>query len=212
MPAGGQMNLRFNAAVAFAAWVAASLLPVQAQVGGNLEAGKAKAATCASCHGVDGNGGADPTWPKLAGQIPEYIVEQLRLFKTGARKNPIMNGMAAPLSAQDMKDLAAYYAAQKPKPGAAANKQLALAGQKIYRGGIVATAVPACMSCHGPSGHGIPPRFPRLGSQSAPYAEKQLLDYEAGRRKDNDDIMTRIAARMTDAQIKAVSEYLAGLH
>jgi cytochrome c553 len=206
------MHLRVYALALFAAWSAMWLPPLQAQVGGNPEAGKAKAVPCAGCHGLDGNGGADPTWPKLAGQVPEYMVEQLKLFKAGARKNPVMNGMAAPLSEQDIKDLAAYYANQAPKPGAAANKELALTGQKIYRGGIVQTAVPACMSCHGPSGRGIPPRFPRLSSQSVAYTEKQLLDYKAGRRTDNDDVMTRIASRMTDAQIKAVSEYLAGLH
>ncbi len=204
------MRLRFYAAAGLAAWVAGS--PLQADVGGNPQAGKAKAAACAGCHGLDGNGGADPTWPKLAAQVPEYLFEQLRLFKSGTRKNPIMSGMVAPLSEQDMRDLAAYYATLPPKPGAATNKELALVGQRIYRGGIVQTSVPACMSCHGPSGHGIPPRFPRVSSQSAAYAEKQLLGYKAGWRKDNGDIMTRIAGRMTDAQIKAVSEYLAGLH
>lgn len=206
------MYSRVYALALFAVWSVLWLSPVQAQVGGSPEAGKAKAAPCAGCHGIDGNGGADPTWPKLAGQIPEYLVEQLKLFKSGARKNPVMNGIAAPLSEEDIQDLAAYYASQELRPGAAASKELALAGQKIYRGGIVKSAVPACMSCHGPSGRGIPPRFPRLNSQSAAYAEKQLLDYKAGRRTDNDDIMTRIASRMTDAQIKAVSEYLAGLH
>lgn len=206
------MHRRFYAAVALAAWVAAFLFPAHAEVGGDPQAGKAKAAACASCHGTDGNGGADPTWPKLAGQIPEYLLEQLRLFKSGARKNPVMNGIAAPLSDQDMKDLAAYYAGLERKPSAAANKELALAGQKIYRGGIIDTGVPACMSCHGPSGRGIPPRFPRLSGQNAAYAEKQLLDYRAGQRKDNDDIMTRIASRMTEAQIDAVAQYLAGLH
>lgn len=186
--------------------------PVQAQLGGKAEAGKAKATTCAGCHGVDGNGGADPTWPKLAGQVPEYVYAQLKAFKSGARKNAIMSGMAAPLSDQDMKDLAAYYASQPLKPGAAANKELALAGQKIFRGGLAETAVPACMSCHGPAGQGIPPRFPRLNSQTAAYTEKQMRDFKAGERKDNDDIMARLTSRMTDAQIKAVAEYAAGLH
>ena len=203
------MLLRVFAVAVLAALV--SLPTVQAQVGGNAEAGKAKAGTCAGCHGVDGNGGADPTWPKLAGQVPEYLFEQLKLFKSGARKNPVMNGMAAPLSEQDMKDLAAFYAGQELKPGAAASKELALAGQKIYRAGIAETAVPACIACHGPAGHGLPPRFPRLNSQSAAYTAKQMLDFKAGQRVDNDNVMVRVAARMTDEQIKAVAEYLAGL-
>lgn len=183
-----------------------------AETGGDPQAGEAKSAPCAGCHGVEGNGGADPAWPKLASQIPEYIVEQLQLFKSGERKNPLMNAQAAPLSEEDMWDLAAYYARQELEPGAAADAELALAGQRIYRGGIREANVPACMSCHGPSGHGIPPRFPRLNSQKAAYIEKQMLDFKAGRRQDNDDIMTRIAGRMSDAQIEAVSEYLAGLH
>ncbi|HEX7043727.1 MAG TPA: c-type cytochrome [Burkholderiales bacterium] len=206
------MHFPVRATALVAAWLIVSALPASAQTGGDPQAGKAKAAPCASCHGADGNGGADPTWPKLAGQVPEYLVEQLQAFKSGARKDPLMSGMAAPLAEQDMHDLAAYYATLPIQPGAASNEELALAGQRIYRGGIVETGVPACMSCHGPSGHGIPPRFPRVNSQKAAYAEKQLLAYKAGRRQDNDGIMTRIAARMSDEQIRAVSEYLAGLH
>lgn len=199
-------------AVLVLAGVVLSVSLARAQVAGDAEAGKAKATPCAACHGITGNGGGDPTWPKLAGQVPAYLVEQLKLFKTGERKNPLMNAQAAPLSEQDMRDLAAFYAAQELEPGAAGDKELALAGQEIYRGGVREQNVPACMSCHGPSGHGIPPRFPRVNSQKAAYTEKQMLDFKTGRRQDNDNIMSPIASRMSEAQIRAVAEYLAGLH
>jgi cytochrome c553 len=207
------MQRRVSALAFVAALAALFLAPVRAQEEGRPEVGKTKAAVCAGCHGIDGNGGADPTWPKLAGQAQAYLYEQLQAFKSGARKNnPVMTGMAAPLSEQDMRDLAAYYASLPHKPGAATNKELALAGQRIYRGGIGENGVAACMSCHGPAGHGIPPRFPRVDGQPTAYTEKQLLDFKAGRRADNDKIMTQLAGRMSDAQIKAVSEYLAGLY
>jgi len=185
--------------------------PVQA-ANGNVAAGKEKAVVCAGCHGADGNGGADPLWPKLAGQDASYIAKQLSDFKSGARKDPIMTGMAAPLSAADVKNLAAYFASLKAKPGAASNAELALEGGKIYRGGNAKTGVSACMSCHGPAGHGIPPRFPKVSGQNAPYTQKQLLAFKAGTRANDGDIMTRIAFRMSEQEIKAVSEYMAGLH
>lgn len=180
--------------------------------GGNVAAGKAKTAACVACHGVDGNGGADPAWPKLAGQSSEYLVKQLNDFKTGARKNPVMNGMAAALSPKDMQNIGAYYAAQAIKPGAAGSKELAQQGERIYRGGNAKMGVSACMSCHGPSGHGIPPRFPRVSAQTAAYTERQLLDFKSNRRSNDDGIMTRISFRMSESEIKAVSEYMAGLH
>lgn len=202
----------FSVIVANVVVVASAAAAAPAAEGGDAAAGKAKAAACVACHGVDGNGGADPTWPKLAGQIPEYLVKQLNDFKTGARKNPIMNGLAAGLSPKDMQNLAAYYSAQKIKPGAAGSKELALQGERIYRGGNAKMGVSACMSCHGPSGHGIPPRFPRVSGQTAAYTERQLLDFKSSRRANDDGIMTRIAFRMSEAEIKAVSEYMAGLH
>ncbi|BAU50403.1 cytochrome C [Sulfurifustis variabilis] len=201
-----RISVFFGVAFALAAGIA------QAKFEGDVAAGKAKAGACAACHGVDGNGGADPSWPKLAGQIPEYLVKQLADFKSGKRTDPLMSGMAAPLSEKDMKDLAAYYAAQKIKPGAAANKELAEKGERIYRGGNAKTGVSACMSCHGPSGHGIPPRFPRVTGQTASYTEKQLLAFKSSKRSNDDEMMTRIAFRMSEAEIKAVSEYMAGLH
>jgi cytochrome c553 len=188
-----------------------SLAPVHA-ADGNIAAGQAKAAMCAACHGADGNGGADPTWPKLAGQDADYIAKQLADFKTGRRKNPIMSGMAAPLSTADMKNLGAYFASLKTKPGAAKDAQLAKLGEKIYRGGNAKTGVSACMSCHGPSGHGIPPRFPKVSGQNAAYTQNQLLAFKAGTRTNDSEIMTRIAFRMSEQEIKAVTEYMAGLH
>lgn len=185
--------------------------PVQA-ANGNVAAGKEKAVVCAGCHGADGNGGADPSWPKLAGQDASYIAKQLSDFKSGARKDPIMTGMAAPLSATDVKNLAAYFASLKTKPGAASNAELAKEGGKVYRGGNAKTGVSACMSCHGPSGHGIPPRFPKVSGQNAAYTQKQLLAFKAGTRTNDGDIMTRIAFRMSEQEIKAVAEYMAGLH
>lgn len=179
----------------------------------DIDAGKAKATqVCAACHGVDGNGGADPSWPKLAGQEQDYLVIQLENFKGGERKNPIMAGIAAGLSVHDMRNVAAYYADLNIKPDTAASAELARRGEKIYRGGNAKTGVSACMSCHSPSGHGIPPHFPRVSGQYAAYTEKQLLAFKSSGRPSYNDIMTRIAFRMSEAEIKAVSEYMAGLH
>lgn len=193
-------------------FITALLALPAAAASGNPAKGQAKAAACAGCHGADGNGGADPTWPKLAGQDADYTAKQLADFKSGARKDPIMAGMAAPLSAQDMKDIGAYYAGLKPRAGAARDAALAKAGEKIYRGGNAKMGVTACTSCHGPSGHGIPPRYPRVSGQGAAYTAKQLLAFKTGARANDGDTMTRIAFRMSEHEIKAVSEYMAGLH
>lgn len=183
-----------------------------AQGGGDAGRGKAKAAPCAQCHGVDGGGAGNPAWPKLAGQFPEYLVEQLEAFKSGGRKDPLMTPQAAKLSEQDMWDLAAYFASQPLKQGAAGTKELALRGGRLYRGGNAQVGVPACMSCHGPAGHGVPPHFPRVSGQNSGYVAKQLADFKNDQRVDEHGTMNPIAARMTEAEIKAVSEYIAGLH
>jgi len=193
-------------------FIAALFALPAAAASGNPAKGQAKAAACAGCHGADGNGGADPVWPKLAGQEADYLAKQLADFKSGARKDPIMAGMSAPLSAQDMKDIGAYYASLKRKAGAARDAALAKAGEKIYRGGNAKMGVAACMSCHGPSGHGIPPRYPRVSGQTSAYAEKQMLAFKIGARSNDGDIMTRIAFRMSEHEIKAVADYMAGLH
>lgn len=195
----------------FGLLVVAVALPASAAPGSPAR-GQTKAGACAGCHGADGNGGADPAWPKLAGQDADYVAKQLADFKAGKRKDPIMAGMAAPFSAQDMKDIGAYYASLKPKPGAARSAELAKLGEKLYRGGNAKTGVSACMSCHGPSGHGIPPRFPRVSGQSAAYTEKQMLAFKSGARNNDADTMTRIAFRMSEQEIKAVADYMAGLH
>lgn len=204
------MKNMLSVATAMSLWLV-MIAPAQA-ANGNVAAGQAKAAVCAGCHGADGNGGADPLWPKLAGQDPDYIAKQLADFKSGARQDPIMAGMAAALSAADMKNIGAYYGSLKAKPGAARDAQLAKQGEKVYRGGDAKMGVSACMSCHGPSGHGIPPRFPKVSGQNAAYTRKQMLAFKSGSRANDGETMTRIAFRMSEQEIKAVSEYMAGLH
>ena len=164
---------------------------------------------CAACHSNDGSRGS-PANPILQGQHPEYLVKQLTEFKAGKRDNAVMKAMATPLSETDMRNVAAFYASKQPKPGFAKNKELALAGEKIYRGGAADRSIPACAGCHGPSGAGIPSRYPRLSGQHADYVEAQLLAFRGGVRKNN-AVMTAIAAKMNDREIKAVSDYAAGL-
>ncbi len=183
-----------------------------AQAAGDAEAGKTKAAACAACHGADGNSMV-PTFPKLAGQHESYLTKQLADFKSGARTDPTMTGMAMPLSDQDMADLAAYFASQKVAIGSA-NAEKAVLGKKIYLGGDKAKGISACMACHGPSGAGNPgAKFPALQGQQSMYTVKQLQDFRSGARaNDTAKIMPSIAARMSDAEIEAVAEYIAGLH
>lgn len=166
---------------------------------------------CAGCHSADGNSMAAAN-PNLAGLNSAYIYKQLEEFKSGARKNAIMSGMVAGLSQQDMLNLAAYYSAQQPKPGTAKDKQLALIGQKIYRGGVLGAGVPACASCHGAQGKGIPTQFPRLAGQHSEYIYIQLNAFRVGERaNDGAKMMRSIAAKMTDADMKAVAAYIQGL-
>lgn len=192
--------------------VAASVLAAPAAMAANIEAGKAKSAVCAGCHGADGNGGADPTWPKLAGQDASYLAKQLKDFKSGARKDPIMAGMVAGLSNADMANIGAYYASLKATAGAARSAELAKQGERIYRGGIANRGVAACMSCHGPSGAGIPPHFPRVAGQKAAYTKKQMLAFKVGTRTNDNKVMTLIAFKLSEGEIDALSEYMAGLH
>lgn len=181
--------------------------------GPDLAAGqKIAAQVCAACHGANGHSTA-PANPHLAGQHAEYLYKQLVDYKNNKdRKNAVMMSMAQPLSPADMRNVAAHYAAQKPKPGAATNKDLVALGQKIYRGGNQATGVPACSGCHGPSGAGIPAQYPRLAGQFAEYTAAQLRAFRSMERaNDPNQMMRGAAARMTDQEIAAVSEYLAGL-
>ncbi|MFN4266161.1 MAG: c-type cytochrome [Aquabacterium sp.] len=176
----------------------------------DLAAGEAKVtAVCAACHTADGSRGA-PTNPILQGQHPEYIVKQLTEFKEGKRKNAVMNGMAAALTPEDMKNVAAFYATKKAKEGAAKNKDLVALGEKIYRGGIAKKTVPACAGCHSPNGAGMPAQYPRLAGQHADYTKAQLVAFRQGERTNNAQ-MTTIAANLSDKEIEALADYIAGL-
>lgn len=182
----------------------------QAPVKPDLAKGEAKfAAVCAACHGADGNSGT-PANPKLAGQHPAYLVKQLQDFKSGKRASAEMKGFASVLSDEDMKNIGAWLAAQKAKPGSAKDKDLVLLGESIYRGGIPGRQIAACAGCHSPNGAGIPAQYPRLSGQHADYSEKQLKTFRDGKRK-NSVQMTQVAAKMNDQEIQAVSDYIAGL-
>lgn len=171
---------------------------------------------CAACHAADGNSPAAAN-PKLAGQIPEYLHRQLTNFKPqggkkAERENAVMAGMVAALSADDMRNVAAYYASQKLKPAAAKDKELAALGQKLYRGGNPAAGLPACAGCHGPAGAGMPAQYPRLAGQFAEYIDAQLKAFRSGARaNDPNGMMRGVAAKMSDREIQAVAEYAAGL-
>lgn len=164
---------------------------------------------CASCHGAVGNSNI-PLNPKLAQQHPEYLVKQLQEFKSGKRENALMKGMAAALSDDDMRNIAFWLAGKKGSLGLAREKELVRLGERIYRGGIADRQIAACAACHSPNGAGIPAQFPRLSGQHAPYTAAQLEAFRSGARK-NAPMMTSIAAYMTDIEIKAVSDYIAGL-
>jgi cytochrome c553 len=171
---------------------------------------------CGACHAADGNSPAAAN-PKLAGQFPEYLRKQLANFKAAEgkkaeRENAVMAGMVANLSDEDMRNVAAYYASQKLKPETAKSKELAARGQKFYRGGNLANGVAACAGCHGPDGAGIPGQYPRISGQFAAYLEAQLLAFKSGTRaNDPNGMMRAVAARMSEAEIKAVAEYASGL-
>ena len=203
------MKNRFVFAAIFSLSAALAAAPVAAA--GNAAAGKAKSASCAGCHGMDGNS-ANGDWPKLAGQHEKYLAKQLKEFKAGDRKNAMMSGQVAGLSEQDMEDLAAFFASQTLK-GGKADPGLVDAGEKLFRGGNATTAVAACMACHGPNGAGNPQaNFPALAGQHAAYTVIQLKAFRAGERaNDAGKMMQNIAARMTDAEMQAVASYIEGL-
>ncbi|MDI9332826.1 MAG: c-type cytochrome [Cytophagales bacterium] len=176
----------------------------------DLNAGSAKfAAACAACHNADGNS-AIPANPKLAGQHPEYILAQLQAFKSGKRPSSMMNGMVAGLTDEDMRNIAYWVAAQKPKAGFAKNADLVKLGEKIYKGGIADRQVPACAGCHSPTGAGIPSQYPRLSGQHADYVATQLTAFRDGTRKNNAS-MSQVVAKLNDKEIKALADYIAGL-
>ena len=172
--------------------------------------------SCAACHAADGNSQIAAN-PKLAGQIPEYLYKQLTNFKAAAgkkaeRDNAVMAGMVASLSPEDMRNLSAYYAGQAAKAGAAKSKDLVALGQRIYRGGIASEGIAACASCHGPNGAGMPAQYPRLSGQHAEYIEAQLKAFRSGARANDPNASMRgVAGRLSDREIEAVADYIAGL-
>ena len=178
---------------------------------GSAEKGESKSTACIACHGPGGNS-VNPEWPSLAGQGQAYIHKQLQAFKGGARKNPLMTPMAMGLSEEDMADLGAYFAGQKPTGLEADPGKLAI-GQRVYRSGDPKNGVPACAACHGPAGDGnAPAAYPALRGQYATYVAAQLRNYRAGTRQtDSGQMMRTVASTMTDEQIDAVASYVQGL-
>ncbi len=184
---------------------------------GSAEAGATKIVTCSACHGPTGNS-PNPEWPNLAGQHHEYIAEQLALLKSGARIAPVMNPMAATLSPQDMADVAAYFEKQA-LTGLEADAKLAEAGEKLYRGGDAARGIPACLACHGPNGRGNgPARWPQIRAQQPAYVSNQLHAYAAKTRyaagatlPPGVEMMTDVASRLSEDDIKSLTAYRQGL-
>lgn len=207
-------------------WVLGALAAccaLPAGAAGNAEAGKAKAAACMACHGPDGNSLAD-MWPKIAGQLPEYLRKQLHDFKAGRRQNEQMSPMAQPLSDQDIEDLAAFFASQKPSAAQPTRKELLAAGERLYlKGKGRPDVVPACVGCHGLNGSGkrdwsqtmtvVPTTLaPALAGQHPAYVAGQLEAYKKrSRRNDEAQVMRDVAGRMTREEMLAVAEYVATL-
>ena len=196
--------------IRFLAGMAMVNYALMAYAGGDPASGREKSSVCAGCHGEDGNS-AVPVFPKLAGQHPSYIVKQLAEFKSQKRVEPTMNAMAEPLSEDDMKDMAAFYSS---KQGTIESGEANKAGEKLYRTGNPETGVPACTGCHSPNGTGNPQAvFPKLQGQQAGYVEKTLHDFKAGERANDMNAMMRsVAAKMSDAEISAVAEFVSTLH
>jgi len=188
-----------------------SLLMLNPALAADAAAGKQKSAVCAACHGADGNS-ANPIWPKLAGQHGSYIAKQLAEFKNGKRNDPTMLGMSMPLSEEDMADLGAYYESQTPTT-TSYDAELLQLGQDIYRGGIAETSIPACMSCHSPTGGGNgPANFPSLKGQHTAYTIAQLEKFKsADRANDSGKMMRNVSHLMSSQQMEAVAAYIAAL-
>ncbi len=180
---------------------------------GSVEAGKAKSLTCSACHGADGNS-VNPEWPSLAGQHPLYTERQLQAYKDGTRSNVLMTGMSLSLSAEDIADLSAYYAAQEPAL-LTADPALVARGARIYRGGIAESGVSACIACHGPAGHGNPlAGYPSIAGQHATYVVTTLKEYAAEERKTDaplNQMMRNVSAQLREDEMRAVASYIQGL-
>ena len=192
---------------------------------GDAAAGATKAAACAACHGLDGNS-ADPQYPKLAGQHENYIARQLAMYKSGERNNAIMLGFASTLSAQDMRDIGAYFASQKVVPGIADESLVASGpnqgrkfyqvGERLFRAGKPDQGIPACQACHGPTGTGIPGPYPSIGGQHSAYTATQLTAFRSGavwgKDKNANAVMAGVAANLSDEEIQGLATYIEGLH
>jgi cytochrome c553 len=198
---------------------------------GDAQAGAAKAAACAACHGLDGNTIDTTLYPRLAGQSERYLAGQLALFKSGERANAVMQPFAATLSAQDMRDIGAYYASKIDAASAGIADDTLVSdkknpydgmkfyeiGQQLFRGGDAKRGIPACMACHGPSGSGNPgPAYPRVAGQPSWYTARRLQEYRTGITTVSDrahfDMMAEVAGSLTDQEIQALASYLQGLH
>ena len=205
------MKTWVNLVTVAAAVISGSVQASSDVAAGDAAAGEAKVAVCLACHGPNGNA-IVPTWPKLAGQHPEYTYKQLMDFKSGARKNDQMSPQVIPLNEQDFRNIAAYYSAQTQSPGAA-DPTAAELGERIYRGGNPETGVAACTGCHGPDGLGLgEAKVPRISGQHAQYLDATLKGFRTGMRaNDPNGMMRDVAARMGDEEIAAVSKYVQGL-
>jgi cytochrome c553 len=190
---------------------AAAMVGGPAHAAGDAKTGEARSAACLACHGPMGNS-VVPMWPKLAGQNVEYLQKQLMDFKAHNRANEQMTPMALPLSDQDVADLTAYFSSQQQAPGAPGGDSAGL-GERLYRGGNAASGIPACSGCHGPEGMGMGlAKFPRISGQHAQYVEQTLKHFRDGTRaNDPNGMMRGVAARMTDQEIAAVSQYIQGV-
>ncbi|HUF73686.1 MAG TPA: c-type cytochrome [Gammaproteobacteria bacterium] len=182
---------------------------------GSAEAGQAKSAVCAACHGADGNSAANAEWPSLAAQHAAYTVRQLEAYKDGQRPDPGMQGFAQSLTDEDMRDLAAFYATQ-PITVKGTDPELVERGQRIYRGGIAERGVAACIACHGPSGKGNPlAGYPRVSHQHSPYLATTLRAYRSGSRRSDaplNQMMRNVAELLLDDEIEALASYMQGLN
>ncbi|WP_019571575.1 MULTISPECIES: cytochrome c [unclassified Thioalkalivibrio] len=203
------MNHKLSAL--FAALSVSLLLPLSAAQAGDPQRGQELSQSCAACHQADGNS-VNPEWPKLAGQHPKYTTKQLQDYKSERRVNSLMLGQVANLDEQDMRDLAAFYAEQSISSGTA-DEEVVERGEQIYRGGIPSQNVAACIACHGPNGNGNPEAmFPAVAGQHAQYSADQMRQFRSGdRANDNGRMMRNVARNMSDSDIEAVSQYMAGL-
>jgi cytochrome c553 len=178
---------------------------------GSKEAGQAKSSTCVACHGIDGNS-VNPEWPSIAGQHESYLIRELKEFRDGERQNVLMSPMATGLTDEDIADLAAWYASQTARGGETEPSKLKV-GQKVYRAGNMEEQTMACAACHGPTGRGNPLAiYPAIQGQHATYVAAQLRAYKSGARtSDPNQMMRAVAARLSEAEIDAVSSYVQGL-